>query len=117
VLSSDEADQVEVAVAEVGNNIVVHAFDGVHGQAPGREFTVAVMTGSEGLILEFVDDGPPFDPASAPPGTPEESVARGGGGLGLFIMRRVMDECSYERADGQNVLHLVKKRPATTPSS
>jgi len=117
VLSADDADHVEVVVAEVGNNIVVHAFEGVHGEAPGREFTVTVTIGPTDLTIEFVDDGPPFDPASALPGTPEQSVARGGGGLGLFIMHRIMDECTYERVGGTNVLRLVKRRPASSTSA
>ncbi|MCU0611754.1 MAG: ATP-binding protein [Candidatus Eisenbacteria bacterium] len=115
-LPCDDADRVEVVVAEVGNNIVVHGFGGSEGNAPGREFSVSVHMGERDLVLEFRDDGPPFDPVTTPPGTPEQSIARGGGGLGLYIMHRVMDELAYQRIGDRNVLRLVKLRPPAHPS-
>lgn len=117
VLSADDADHVEVVVAEVGNNIVIHGFGGGRGEAVGRQFTVRVMVRSVGIVLEFVDDGPPFDPVAATPGTPEESLARGGGGLGLYIMRQVADELTYRRVDDRNILTLVKRRRVASACS
>ncbi len=110
VLSSDDANNVEVVAAEIGNNIVIHAFGGEKGTAEGKSFQLTVERDEEGITLEFTDDGPPFDPVAAPAGTPEASIARGGGGLGLFIMRKVMDELAYRRTEGRNVLRLRKLR-------
>lgn len=112
VLPPEDADHVEIVAAEAGNNIVLHAFGAPPGCGLERTFQLTVMVGPGDIALEFVDDGPPFDPVSALPGTPEQSVARGGGGLGLYIMRRIMDEMSYRRFRGRNVFRLAKRHTA-----
>jgi serine/threonine-protein kinase RsbW len=114
IISEDDAGQLEVVVAEVGNNIILHGYGSLSDSRDDRSITITVETRDDRVILVFEDDGPPFDPVAARAGTPEESIARGGGGLGLFIMRQVMDELSYERLDGKNVFRLVKYRDADT---
>ncbi|MBN1424811.1 ATP-binding protein [Candidatus Fermentibacteria bacterium] len=112
VLAPEDADHVEVVTAEVGNNIVTHGLGAGEACCHGESFLLSIMVNPQCVTMEFVDDGPPFDPVSALPGTPEESVARGGGGLGLYIMRRIMDELSYRRVGGSNVFRLVKRGTA-----
>ncbi len=107
MLDQEQGQQLEVVVAEVGNNIILHGMGDMQNP-PGHTFTITV-TGRDGkLTLIFEDEGPPFDLAAARPGTPEESVAQGGGGLGIFIVRQVMDELSYTRKGTRNRLTLVK---------
>jgi len=107
----DDTCQVDVVVAEVGNNVVLHG----HGKSASRReesrITITVETMEDGVILIFEDEGPPFDPVTTPAGTPEQSIAKGGGGLGLFIIKQIMDELSYERVGNRNVLRLVKYAP------
>lgn len=112
IIGEDDAGQVEVVVAEVGNNIILHGYGSESDSSNDRSITITVETRDDRVILVFEDDGPPFDPVTARAGTPEESIARGGGGLGLFIMRQIMDELSYERLDDKNVFRLVKYRDA-----
>jgi serine/threonine-protein kinase RsbW len=114
IVGEDDAGQIEVVVAEVGNNIILHGYGSQSGSSDDRSITIVVETRDDHIILVFEDDGPPFDPVAARAGTPEESIARGGGGLGLFIMRQIMDELSYERLDDKNVFRLVKYRDRNT---
>jgi serine/threonine-protein kinase RsbW len=114
VIGEDDAGQVEVVVAEVGNNIILHGYGSESDSLENHTIVITVETRDDRVILVFEDDALPFDPVVARAGTPEESIARGGGGLGLFIMRQIMDELYYERRDEKNVFRLVKYRDANT---
>jgi len=101
--------QLEVVVAEIGNNIVLHGLGTEPDLPEDAVFSLTVRTADETIHLTFEDEGPPFDMSTAIPGTPEESIARGGGGLGIYIVRKVMDELSYERTGNVNRLCLKKR--------
>jgi len=107
----DDTCQVDVVVAEVGNNIVLHGYGKSASRREGSRITITAETMDDGVVLIFEDEGPPFDPVSTPAGTPEQSIAKGGGGLGLFMIKQIMDELSYERVGNRNVLRLVKYTP------
>ena len=54
-----------------------------------------------------MDDGPPFDPlARTDPDTSLELDERQPGGLGILLIKSLIDEVSYHREDGRNVLSL-----------
>ena len=62
--------------------------------------------------LEFIiaDSGLPFDPAQAPEADTTLVVdERPIGGLGIYLVRQIMDVVRYERKDGKNILTLIKK--------
>jgi anti-sigma regulatory factor (Ser/Thr protein kinase) len=84
-----------------------------HGQA-GREtgvVTVEVELDQERLMVTLTDDGPPFDPfGRTAPDTMLSLEEREIGGLGIHLVRRLVDEVSYQRRDGFNVVVLVKQR-------
>lgn len=83
-----------------------------HGMA-GRDagsVTVEVELDRERLTATIADDGPPFDPfRQAAPDTTLSVDERPIGGLGIHLVRELMDDVSYERRDGQNVVVLVKR--------
>lgn len=83
-----------------------------HGRV-GRDacsIVVEVELDQERLIVTLTDDGPPFDPFSQnAPDTTLSVEDRPIGGLGLHLVRELMDEFSYERRDGHNVVVLVKQ--------
>ena len=64
------------------------------------------------VILELTDDGRPFNPLAAPP--PEFSDERPIGGLGLHLVRSLVDAAEYVRRGSQNVL-ILRKRAADRP--
>lgn len=60
--------------------------------------------------MMVVDDGPEFDPLSVP--EPDRALGveeRPIGGLGMALVRRLMDEVKYERRDGKNRLRLRRR--------
>jgi anti-sigma regulatory factor (Ser/Thr protein kinase) len=83
-----------------------------HGNV-GREagpVIVEVQLDQERLVATITDDGPAFDPfGQDAPDTTLSVDDRQIGGLGLHLVRKLMDEVSYERRDGHNVVVLVKQ--------
>ena len=96
---------LKLAVDEACTNIVQHAYGG-----RGGEIEVTVEAVEEGVWVTLLDWGEPFDPASIP--TPDVTASldqRPLGGLGLFLMRQLMDEVHFEfDADRGNRLTMAK---------
>lgn len=102
---------VEVSLDEVMANVVEHAFEG-RESAGTVDLELRLDLGVEPPVCEMmvVDDGPEFDPLSA--ADPDRSLGieeRPIGGLGLALVRRLMDEVQYERRDGRNRLRLRRR--------
>lgn len=91
-------------------NIAKYAF------APGGQPAVELWYSftDAAAVLEFRDEGPPFDPLAQPPPDLDAPLEqRTAGGLGLTLMRALVDEARYVRDGPANVLRLVKRRPVT----
>ncbi len=101
---------VEVSLDEVLANVVHH---GARGKADATvEVEIALDASAEPPACEVVltDDGPAFDPLSAAePDTALGVEERPIGGLGVALVRRLMDEVVYERAGGTNRLRLRRR--------
>lgn len=105
---SDEVRiDVDVAVDELLGNIVQYAYGPEAGTV-----TVCVDAGDDPLaaVITFVDRGAPFDPLTkeVQDTTSLPARERPVGGLGLFLVRGLMDEITYSYQDGQNVLTVRK---------
>lgn len=100
--------QLDVAIDEVFGNIVRHAYGAETGAA-----TVQVWIEEEpGIIhITFIDQGQPFNPLEKemPDITRLKAKERPIGGLGLFMLKRTMDNMTYDYQDGKNVLTIEKK--------
>ena len=102
---------MSVALDELLNNTIAYGFAGREGKGTGGggEVRVEVELRADRLCATLSDDGPPFNPleVSAPDtGLPVEE--REIGGLGIHLVRRMMDEVSYERRADRNVVSLAK---------
>ena len=92
-----------LALEETASNIVHHALE----RDARRTFQVVVERTSDSFVIELEDDGPEFDPTTADPLRPQ--VAEDNlGGWGLELVRRYVDEISYERDADRNVLRLTR---------
>ena len=61
------------------------------------------------VVISFIDGGIPYDPlAKADPDTTLSADERAIGGLGIFMVKKTMDEIAYEYKDGQNILKIKK---------
>jgi serine/threonine-protein kinase RsbW len=107
-LDVDAIFEVEVAVDEAASNIIAHAYEGECASDIECDYQVL----SDGLQLCFHDHGKPFNPEQVKlPDIVSDPTRRKEGGLGLFFMRRMMDEVNFSfNGDGSNLLTMVKYR-------
>jgi anti-sigma regulatory factor (Ser/Thr protein kinase) len=100
---------LRVVAEEVLTNVAKYAFD--EDVPSAVELRVSLADGA--AVLEFRDRGRPFDPLAEPaPDLELPPEDRPPGGLGLALVRALVDEAHYERDGGANLLRLVKRRAA-----
>ena len=99
--------KIDVAIDEIFANIASYSY------APGTgDVTVRVgfQSGPAAVEITFLDSGVAFDPLAKPdPDVTLSAEERSVGGLGIFLVKKIMDETLYERVDGKNSL-TIKKR-------
>jgi serine/threonine-protein kinase RsbW len=102
-LSSRVLHDLQVSLDEVLSNIVKHAYT----DAGGHRIRVRVWIVPSQVVAEVTDDGRPFDPRLQPlrQGPRERALA---GGLGICLLRRLVDDLHYERTGGTNRLVIRK---------
>ena len=97
--------QLDVAVEELYVNIARYAY------APGTGPTTLRVESKEGPVvaITFISSGIPFDPLAKPdPDITLSAEQRQIGGLGIYMVKKSMDDVQYQYQDGQNVLTIVK---------
>ena len=105
-LTSAHVGTLELALEEIFLNIVMH------GSEPGStpQVEVSVSLEADAVTMTVEDDGPQFDPLSLPPPDVTVSLAdRKVGGLGVFLVRNLMDTVNYARVAGRNQLRMSKR--------
>lgn len=105
-LSERKRQYLDLAVEEIFVNICLYAY-----QMPPGTVRVAFEESDGSVSVEFQDDGVPFDPlAQEEPDLSLSMADRPRGGLGILLIRRVMDEVHYDRKDGKNSLRIVVRK-------
>ena len=94
--SNKEIYAIQLAADEASSNIIEHAYAGVKG---GKlEIECSIFEG--GLKIVMRDQGKSFNPSSVPePNVKADLSERKIGGLGMYLMRKLMDEVTYESSD------------------
>ena len=105
-MKKDVTLQVRLAVSEACTNIIQHAYS---GESEEPIIILCSMSGND-LVIEIRDWGKPFDPDSVPqPDTQSELLERKEGGIGIFLLRKMMDDVRYVfRAGRYNELRMIK---------
>ncbi len=103
----DLAFQIHLVLDEIGDNLVEHS-----AQAQSTYMMVTLDSQDQAVTIKVVDDGIAFDPTADAPAADVTSALedRPVGGLGLHLIRTLMDKVDYRREDGRNILTLVKHR-------
>lgn len=98
--------QVDIAIDELFGNIAHYAYNPETGYATVQvEVTEDPLT----VVITFIDDGVPYDPlAKDDPDTSLSAEERQIGGLGIYMVKKTMDDISYEYKDGRNILKIRK---------
>jgi anti-anti-sigma factor len=98
---------MSVALDELLNNTIAYGFAGREGG--GGEVRIEVELRADRLCATLTDDGRPFNPfGMAAPDTALPVHERRIGGLGIHLVRRMMDEVGYHRRADRNVVILAK---------
>ena len=98
--------QIDIAVEEIFVNIAHYAYEQEVGTAAVR---VEVTNEPPAVQITFIDQGIPYDPlAKADPDVTLSIEERQIGGLGIFMVKKTMDDVEYKYLDGHNVLTLKK---------
>lgn len=99
--------RVTLVIEELVVNIINHGHDdGVH------DIEIAMASEPDALTVDIIDDGRPFDPLSDAPEPDLDSLLedRPVGGLGIHLVRTMMDEVQYRRDQDRNHTTLVARR-------
>jgi anti-sigma regulatory factor (Ser/Thr protein kinase) len=106
-LNGSEIHDLQLAVTEAVTNVIEHAYEGDSDQ----RIELAIEKDGECFIVAITDSGSVrFDPTSKPDPDMKEYMSQCRiGGLGLFLMRKLMDEVEYTSDDNHNRVRLVKK--------
>ena len=110
-LGEEESNRLNLAVEEALVNAMQYAYaEGTEGRV---ELSVSWHAATHQLVFVLTDSGQPFDPTGMAMADPTLPLSkRSIGGLGLFLVRQLMDRVDYERRDGENRLTLVKNYTA-----
>ncbi|MDR3291269.1 MAG: ATP-binding protein [Methanobrevibacter sp.] len=101
--------QLELAVEEIFINIVNHAFKDNDLEYMNIHVKIEIERDPLKIIITFKDKGIPFNPLKVSnPDTSLDADQRKIGGLGIFIIKKNVDEIYYKYENGENILTIVK---------
>lgn len=101
-----EINMIVLAVDEVCANMIIHA----NPAEKDQHLEVRIKDDQEGVSFEIKDNGEPFDPNTYEvPEINDIIKTKRKGGLGLMLVKRIMDKIEYKRENDQTFLHLFKK--------
>jgi len=105
--SDKEIYSLQLAADEAASNIIEHAYEGL---AEGNIRISCDVRGNE-ITITMLDTGKPFDPSQVKePNIKADLSKRQIGGLGIYLMRKLMDDIRYESNPGGGNLLTMRKR-------
>jgi serine/threonine-protein kinase RsbW/sigma-B regulation protein RsbU (phosphoserine phosphatase) len=100
------AFRLNVAIEELLTNTISYGY----GETGRHEIAIDIRREGETIVAELSDDARPFDPLNAPPPDLDSAIAdRRVGGLGVHLVKTLMDDVGYAYRDGRNHITLRKK--------
>jgi len=107
VASEVTMNEIVLALDEMCSNLMIHA----HHCDPDHLLELNIATGPEGnLVFEITDDGTIFDINAFDEPTLDNLISvKRKGGLGIRLVKSIMDNIEYQKRDGKNVCRLTKK--------
>ena len=99
--------RIHLACEEAFVNVINYAYQDGQG-----DMIIDVTCRDDSCTIMLSDQGVPYDPmAKEDPDLDVPIEERQIGGLGIFMVKEIMDDVRYEYRDGYNILTLVKRRP------
>ena len=104
-LEKKEIAHISLAVDEACTNIIKHAYN----YSKNGKIKINIDKKKDKLSVKLTDKGSHFDPSLIPdPNIEESQKMKKGGGLGMFLMKKIMDEVEYRAKGKGNELILIK---------
>ena len=104
-LPAETTMHINLALEEAVSNVIMHAYP----LEEHHEIRLKASLTDNQLIFLLTDKGLSFDPTNAPDADITIPIEeRAIGGLGIFLIRSIMNEVSYQRLDGENRLTMKK---------
>lgn len=105
-LTENDKHQITLAVEEVCANLIIHS----HKCNPEDKIQLEVKKINESLIFEITDQGLAFNILEYQvPDVKKVMVEKRKGGLGILLVKKIMDEIEFESNDGKNTCRLIKR--------
>lgn len=106
-LAKDEIENVMLAVDEACTNIIKHAYNSF----PDGEIVIKLEYNSDKLLVTIIDNGSTFDPNGISDPDLQKYYRNGRvGGLGMYLMKTLMDDVKYITVPGKYNQVLLSKR-------
>lgn len=101
---------LEFTLRLVLEELVVNVVNYAYGEGGDGPLEITVDNSEEAIVITLTDQGVPFNPLQQEaPDTSLDAEERPVGGLGIFLVRQMMDNVGYRYEAGRNVLTVVKK--------
>jgi serine/threonine-protein kinase RsbW len=106
--SDKDVYNIQLAADEAASNMIEHSYENI----PDGVIDLSCGMEDDLIRIVLIDYGEPFDPSAIPlPDLKADLSDRKIGGLGIFLMRKLMDEVHYEpKPDKSNVLTMIKRK-------
>ena len=105
--------QLQVALDEIASNVIKYGWP----DGGNHEFCVRITAQQDRIEVEIIDDGREFDPRLAPPSEPQPAGRRQPGGLGIHLIKQLVDRLEYKRVGGRNRTVMTKQYVSDRRSS
>lgn len=100
-LSEEVKAVVDIAIDEIMSNIIFYS--------GSKDIEIEYMVSEEDVVLSFKDNGICYNPLDTEqPDIEASATERKIGGLGIFMVKELMDEVAYQYEDGRNILRIKK---------
>lgn len=107
-LSEVDRHQVTLAVEEVCANLIIHS----HGCNPKDQIQLEIKDACDKVIFEITDEGIAFNLIDyEAPQIKQVVEEKRKGGLGILLVKKIMDEIEFESINGKNICRLIKNFP------
>lgn len=104
-LDPETTMNLNLALEEVVSNVILYAYP----REMGEKITIMAQKENNSLVFTITDKGKEFDPTKVEDADVTLSAEdREIGGLGIYIVKNIMNEVTYQRLDGKNILTLKK---------
>ena len=106
--------RINLALEEMVTNIIKYGYD-----APGRhKIEITLNVSEKEVTAVIIDDGHDFNPVLQERNPPADKLEdREIGGLGIHLMKKLLDRMEHRREEGRNILEITTRRKPATPSA